>query len=78
VLDQNADAVAWATGLFAVDTSSINGNALARRQRVEAARAAAARIEAARVEAARAVAAGFPAARTAVDGATAGTALPVR
>jgi type IV secretory pathway TrbL component len=68
VLDQNADAVAWATGLFAVDTSSINGNALARRQRVEAAR----------VAAARAVAAGFPAARTAVDGATAGTALPVR
>jgi Zn-dependent M28 family amino/carboxypeptidase len=42
VLDQNADAVAWATGLFAVDTSSINGNALAQRQRIEAARAAAA------------------------------------
>ncbi|MDT4988482.1 MAG: hypothetical protein QOI74_2576 [Micromonosporaceae bacterium] len=68
VLDQNADAVAWTTGLFAVDTSSINGNALARRQRVEAAR----------VAAARAVAARIPAARTAVDGATAGTALPVR
>jgi Zn-dependent M28 family amino/carboxypeptidase len=26
VLDQNADAVAWATGIFAIDTSAVNGN----------------------------------------------------
>jgi Zn-dependent M28 family amino/carboxypeptidase len=33
VLDQNADAVAWAVGTFAVDTSAINGNTLAKRAR---------------------------------------------
>jgi Zn-dependent M28 family amino/carboxypeptidase len=39
VLDQNADAMAWATGLFAIDTSAVNGNAstLAKQQRRAAA-----------------------------------------
>jgi Peptidase family M28 len=44
ILDQNADAVAWATGIFAVDTSAVNGNALARQRRADAARRAAARV----------------------------------
>jgi len=41
VLDQNADAVAWATGLFGIDTSAVNGNAsaTARAQRKQAAAA---------------------------------------
>jgi Zn-dependent M28 family amino/carboxypeptidase len=41
VLDQNADAVAWAVGLFAIDTSAVNGNgSVASRQlRGQAARA---------------------------------------
>ena len=40
VLDQNADAVAWAAGLFAVDTSAVNGNTFAKQQRAAAARRA--------------------------------------
>jgi Zn-dependent M28 family amino/carboxypeptidase len=42
VLDQNADAIAWATGIFALDTSAVNGNATAKQLRVEAAKRAAA------------------------------------
>ncbi len=41
VLDQNADAVAWAVGLFALDTSAVNGNAQARKLRAAAAKRAA-------------------------------------
>jgi Zn-dependent M28 family amino/carboxypeptidase len=42
VLDQNADATAWAAGIFAVDTSAVNGNSVARQLRATAARRAAA------------------------------------
>jgi Zn-dependent M28 family amino/carboxypeptidase len=40
ILDQNAHAVAWAAGVFAVDTSAVNGSAFARRQRAAQARTA--------------------------------------
>jgi hypothetical protein len=39
-LDQNADAITWAVGLFALDTSAVNGNGSAkvRAQRRQAAK----------------------------------------
>ena len=40
VLDQMADAAAWATGVFATDTSAVNGSTWAQQQRERAARAA--------------------------------------